>query len=119
MENELYKSKSGQGVANLLWYKQTNKQRILVNFSISKNSMALGTVRFGIYCVQYGYSTVQYSSANASTTVLYSTVPGAGSLYSTLLYPAEIPARMGVSSWTRLLWRVLRKFFPKVPVEKP
>jgi len=25
------------------WYKQTNKQRILVNFSISKNSMALGT----------------------------------------------------------------------------
>jgi hypothetical protein len=25
------------------WLKQTNKQRILVNFSISKNSMALGT----------------------------------------------------------------------------
>jgi hypothetical protein len=28
---------------NFLTFQQTNKQRILVNFSISKNSMALGT----------------------------------------------------------------------------
>jgi hypothetical protein len=79
--------------------KQTNKQRILVNFSISKNSMALGTrprtqyskylgtvrqfINTSVYTVQY--STVLYI-CTSSYTVLYCTVHHFSISYSTVQY---------------------------------
>jgi hypothetical protein len=65
----------------------TNKQRILVNFSISKNSMALyNTVpQLYRYCTVQYCTTVQYSTTLISRTVLYCTVRPLES-YSTVQY---------------------------------